>query len=171
MLCSLRIATSQLPGTAKVVTRLELAALCVRWSPCARKFAIGAARTVCVAYRDGDKSWWVAKLMRRCHSSSVVAVAWHPSGALLATASSDGHCCVFSARIAGALAGVSLGSHCKSLRRRATCWLPQPTRSVLPLPRLPVPLPVPGACGSCSVCQCWQRRQPGYQRSLLRRTS
>ncbi len=103
VLCSLWMATSALPVAGQVVTRLELAALCVRWSPCGRKFAIGAAKTVCVAYRDGDKGWWVAKLMRRCHSSSVMAVAWHPSGALLATASSDGRCRVFIARVAGTL--------------------------------------------------------------------
>ena len=87
----------------QVVTRLELAALCVRWSPCGRKFAMGsAARCVSVAYRDARNGWWTAKLMRRCHGSSVVAVAWHPAGALLATASSDGRCRVFNARVAGA---------------------------------------------------------------------
>ena len=86
----------------QVVTRLELAALCVRWSPCGRKFAMGsAACCVSVAYRDARNGWWTAKLMRRCHGSSVVAVAWHPGGALLATASSDGRCRVFDARVAG----------------------------------------------------------------------
>jgi WD40 repeat protein len=103
VLCSLWMATSAPSVAGQVATRLELAALCVRWSPCGCKFAIGAAKTVCVAYRDGDKGWWVAKLMRRCHSSSIMAVAWHPGGALLATASSDGRCRVFNARVAGAL--------------------------------------------------------------------
>ncbi|KAK9836336.1 hypothetical protein WJX81_006508 [Elliptochloris bilobata] len=59
-----------------VITKLDLAALCVRWSP-----------------------------------SSVAAVAWHPGGALLATASSDGRCRIFNARITGVDSALDGGHH------------------------------------------------------------
>ena len=78
------------------------AALCVRWSACGRKFAIGSGdKTVCVCYYESENKWWASKLIRKKHQSSVTSVAWHPSGALLATASTDMHCRVFNASTAG----------------------------------------------------------------------
>lgn len=75
----------------------------MRWSPCGRKFALGTGeKHIAVCYREGEHAWWAAKLVRRCHGSSVTGVAWHPSGCLLASTSTDGRCKVFNAAIAGA---------------------------------------------------------------------
>lgn len=80
-----------------VITRLRRAALCVKWSPCGRRFAIGgAAKEVSVCFTEGENDWWGAALIRK-HNSAVTAVAWHPGGELLATVSADGNCRIFNA--------------------------------------------------------------------------
>ncbi|XP_050379845.1 actin-related protein 2/3 complex subunit 1B-like [Argentina anserina] len=43
--------------------------------------------------------WWVSKLIRKRHDSSVTSVAWHPNNILLTTASTDGKCRIFSTYI------------------------------------------------------------------------
>lgn len=92
-----------------VITRLSKAATCVRWSPCQHKFAIGsAAKAVCICYYEGDSHWWASKLIRREHDSSVLMVAWHPNSLLLATASSDSKCRVFSTAMPGELLSISV---------------------------------------------------------------
>lgn len=86
---------------AQVVTRLKRPALCVQWSPCGQKFAIGSAgKEVSVCYSNAQDGWWAAAVIRRA-GSAVMGVAWHPSGELLATASTDGKCRVFYAQPAG----------------------------------------------------------------------
>ncbi|KAK9815862.1 hypothetical protein WJX72_010929 [[Myrmecia] bisecta] len=102
-----------------VITRLNRAALCVRWSPCERKFAIGSgAKSICVCYYEKENNWWASKLIRKKHESSVLSVAWHPSSLLIASASTDGKCRIFAAVIPGmeaetaetrALAGTKFG--------------------------------------------------------------
>ena len=86
-----------------VITRLSKAATCVRWSPNEQKFAIGsAAKAVCICYYEHESHWWASKLIRRQHDSSILAVSWHPNSMLLATASSDSKCRVFSTALSGA---------------------------------------------------------------------
>uniref|UniRef100_A0A2P2L109 Actin-related protein 2/3 complex subunit n=2 Tax=Rhizophora mucronata TaxID=61149 RepID=A0A2P2L109_RHIMU len=85
-----------------VILRLNRAALCVQWSPRENKFAIGSgAKTVCICYYERENNWWVSKLIRKKHDSSVTSVAWHPNNILLATTSTDGKCRVFSTFIKG----------------------------------------------------------------------
>ncbi|XP_010940653.1 actin-related protein 2/3 complex subunit 1B [Elaeis guineensis] len=85
-----------------VILRLNRAALCVQWSPKENKFAVGSgAKTVCVCYYEQENNWWVSKLIRKKHNSSVTGVAWHPNNILLATTSTDGKCRVFSTFIKG----------------------------------------------------------------------
>ncbi|KAK3010132.1 hypothetical protein RJ639_011789 [Escallonia herrerae] len=85
-----------------VILRLNRAALCVQWSPGGNKFAVGSgAKTVCVCYYEQENNWWVSKLIRKRHDSSVTSVAWHPNNILLATTSTDGKCRVFSTFIKG----------------------------------------------------------------------
>ncbi|KAL6286897.1 hypothetical protein ACE6H2_011287 [Prunus campanulata] len=80
-----------------VILRLNRAALCVKWSPRENKFAVGSgAKTVCICYYEQENNWWVSKLIRKRHDSSVTSVAWHPNNILLATASTDGKCRIFS---------------------------------------------------------------------------
>ncbi|XP_044466010.1 actin-related protein 2/3 complex subunit 1B-like [Mangifera indica] len=85
-----------------VILRLNRAALCVQWSPKENKFAVGSgAKTVCICYYEQENNWWVSKLIRKRHDSSVTGVAWHPNNNLLATTSTDGKCRVFSTFIKG----------------------------------------------------------------------
>ncbi|XP_027062137.1 actin-related protein 2/3 complex subunit 1A-like [Coffea eugenioides] len=85
-----------------VILRLNRAALCVQWSPKENKFAVGSgAKTVCVCYYEQENNWWVSKLIRKKHDSSVTSVAWHPNNIFLATTSTDGKCRVFSTFIKG----------------------------------------------------------------------
>ncbi|XP_057861255.1 actin-related protein 2/3 complex subunit 1A [Cryptomeria japonica] len=85
-----------------VILRLNRAAICVKWSPRENKFAVGSgAKSVCICYYEQDNNWWVSKLIRKKHNSSVTSVAWHPNNVLLATSSADGKCRVFSTFIKG----------------------------------------------------------------------
>ena len=85
-----------------VITRLSKAATCVKWSPCQRKFAIGsAAKAICICYYEQESHWWASKLIRRQHDSSILMVSWHPNSMLLATASSDSKCRIFSTALPG----------------------------------------------------------------------
>ncbi|ERN15876.1 hypothetical protein AMTR_s00039p00197260 [Amborella trichopoda] len=85
-----------------VILRLNRAALCVQWSPKENKFAVGSgAKTVCICYYEPENDWWVSKLIRKKHNSSVTSIAWHPNNVLLATASTDGKCRVFATYIKG----------------------------------------------------------------------
>lgn len=85
-----------------VILRLNRAALCVQWSPQENKFAVGSgAKTVCICYYEQENNWWVSKVIRKKHNSSVTGVAWHPGNIFLATTSTDGKCRVFSTFIKG----------------------------------------------------------------------
>ncbi|XP_042486338.1 actin-related protein 2/3 complex subunit 1A-like [Macadamia integrifolia] len=67
-----------------VILRLNRAALCVQWSPKENKFAVGSgAKTVCICYYEQENNWWVSKLIRKKHDSSVTSVAWHPDNILI----------------------------------------------------------------------------------------
>lgn len=85
-----------------VLTRLARAALCVKWAPLENKFAVGSgSKAVSICYFEPENDWWACKLIKKHHRSSVVSVSWHPGGVLLATASTDFKCRVFSAHLAG----------------------------------------------------------------------
>ncbi|XP_061364397.1 actin-related protein 2/3 complex subunit 1B-like isoform X1 [Gastrolobium bilobum] len=85
-----------------VILRLNRAALCVQWSPEENKFAVGSgAKTVCICYYEQENNWWIGKLIRKRHDSSVTSVSWHPNNILLATTSTDGKCRVFSTFMKG----------------------------------------------------------------------
>jgi hypothetical protein len=43
--------------------------------------------------------WWVSKLIKKKHDSTVLSVSWHPSNVLIATTSSDFKCRVFTAQV------------------------------------------------------------------------
>ncbi|KAG0556798.1 hypothetical protein M758_11G077200 [Ceratodon purpureus] len=85
-----------------VILRLNRAATSVQWGPQENKFAVGSgAKTVCVCYYEEDNNWWVSKLIRKKHLSTVTSVSWHPNNVLLATTSTDSKCRIFSAFIKG----------------------------------------------------------------------
>ncbi|WOL05433.1 hypothetical protein Cni_G14162 [Canna indica] len=95
-------AVHHLPCLEPGSIQLNRAALCVQWSPKENKFAVGSgAKIVCICYYEQENNWWVSKLIRKKHNSSVTSVAWHPKNILLATTSTDGKCRVFSTFIKG----------------------------------------------------------------------
>jgi len=80
-----------------VILRLNRCATNVSWSPNEDKFAVGTgAKVVSVCYFEKDNDWWVSKHIKK-HKSTVLSVKWHPNNALVATASSDYKCRIFSA--------------------------------------------------------------------------
>jgi actin related protein 2/3 complex subunit 1A/1B len=84
-----------------VILRINRAATDVKWSPEENKFAVASgAKCVSVCYFEEDNDWWVSKHIKK-HKSTVTKVDWHPNNALLATASTDFKCRVFSAHIKG----------------------------------------------------------------------
>mmetsp|Transcript_33752 Transcript_33752/g.41546 ORF Transcript_33752/g.41546 Transcript_33752/m.41546 type:complete len:229 (+) Transcript_33752:252-938(+) len=81
------------------ILRINRAALSCRWSPDGTKFAVASgSKVVPVCYYESSQDWWVSKMIKK-HKSTVIDVAWHPNSQLLATASSDFKCRVFSAYI------------------------------------------------------------------------
>lgn len=84
-----------------VILRINRAATHVKWSPQENKFAVASgAKAVAVCYFEEDNDWWVSKHIKK-HKSTVLRVDWHPNNVLLATASSDFKCRIFSAFIKG----------------------------------------------------------------------
>jgi len=84
-----------------VILRINRAATSVKWSPNEDKFAVGSgAKCVSVCYFEEDQDWWVSKHIKK-HDSTVLQLDWHPNNVLLATASSDGKCRVFSGFVRG----------------------------------------------------------------------
>lgn len=84
-----------------VILRINRAATHVKWSPHEDKFAVGSgAKCVSICYFESENDWWVSKHIRK-HDSTVLDIAWHPENVLLATASSDTNCRVFSTFIKG----------------------------------------------------------------------
>lgn len=80
----------------------EEAGGCVGRGRSETKFAIGSgAKTVCVCYYEPENNWWISKHIKKKHASSVTDVAWHPNSLLLATASTDCRCRIYSAFVKG----------------------------------------------------------------------
>jgi actin related protein 2/3 complex subunit 1A/1B len=88
-----------------VILRINRCATDVKWSPNENKFAVASgAKCVSVCYFEEDNDWWVSKHIKK-HRSTVLKVDWHPNNALIATASSDFKCRIFSAFIKGVDSG------------------------------------------------------------------
>jgi len=89
-----------------VILRINRAATHVKWSPEENKFAVACgAKCVAVCFFEEDGDWWVSKHIKK-HKSTVLKLDWHPNNILLATASSDFKCRIFSAFIKGTDKGV-----------------------------------------------------------------
>lgn len=84
-----------------VLLRINRAATCCKWSPDENKFAVGSgAKLVSICYYEDENKWWVAKMIKKPIKSTVLSVAWHPhDNSIIAVASSDFKCRIFSAWI------------------------------------------------------------------------
>jgi len=95
------------PQMSMLASTFNRAALCVQWSPRENKFALGGgSRSVAVCYYQEENNWWLSKLIRKKHTSSVTCVSWHSNNWLLATGSSDFKCRLFAANISSVDADV-----------------------------------------------------------------
>jgi len=82
-----------------VILRINRCATHVKWSPLENKFAVASgAKCISICYFEDEHDWWVSKHIKK-HKSTVLRVDWHPNNALIATASSDFKCRIFSAHI------------------------------------------------------------------------
>jgi len=82
-----------------VVLRCNRAALCVKWSPSGRKFAVGtSAKTVMVCNYDSDHDFWVSKSIKK-FKSAVLCLDWDPSGKYLAAGGSTMKCHIVCAYV------------------------------------------------------------------------
>eukprot|EP00002_Diphylleia_rotans_P021363 TRINITY_DN415_c0_g1_i2.p1 TRINITY_DN415_c0_g1~~TRINITY_DN415_c0_g1_i2.p1 ORF type:complete len:317 (-),score=62.43 TRINITY_DN415_c0_g1_i2:519-1469(-) len=84
-----------------VILRINRAATHVKWSPSGNKFAVASgSKLVSICYFEAEQDWWVSKHIKK-HTSTVLAVDWHPSDLLLATGSSDFKCRIVYAGVKG----------------------------------------------------------------------
>lgn len=82
-----------------VILQHRMACMDVKWSPDGRKFAVASgSKKAMICFFEATNNWWVAKETRK-HKSTVLALAWHPSGLALATVATDYTARIFSARI------------------------------------------------------------------------
>ena len=63
------------PQMTILPSNFNRAALCVQWSPKENKFALGGgSKAVAVCYYQEENNWWISKLIRKKHNSSVTCV-------------------------------------------------------------------------------------------------
>jgi len=87
-----------------VLLRLRRAANCVQWSQDGRMFAVGGAEGIMsIGYYEAENDWWACKhLKSSLDGSAVLAVAWHPSGSLVAISTLAGKVHLVTAHIKSA---------------------------------------------------------------------
>ena len=89
-----------MPQMTILPSNFNRAALCVQWSPKENKFALGGgSKSVGICYYQEENNWWISKLIRKKHNSSVTCVQWHSNNWMLATGSSDFKVRLFAANI------------------------------------------------------------------------
>lgn len=72
-----------------VLLRFNRAATCCAWSPDGSKFIVGGSeRSIMICYYDKKNNFWVAKKINR-HRSSILSLAWHPSGVIMGSSGCD----------------------------------------------------------------------------------
>jgi len=91
-------------NTQMVLLRFSHGALVCKNNPKAfsgkpNDFAVGGAKTATavLSYETGNK-WWVSKHVKG-HKSAVLDLDWHPTGKMLATASTDSKCIIYDIAI------------------------------------------------------------------------
>lgn len=97
-----------------VLAGLDRAALCVKWAPNGKKFAIASSnKNVVQCWFDTAGNWYINSVLKKekqkstCKSSAV-SLSWHPNGQILAVGSTDYRCRVLFAYL-GPVDGVEAG--------------------------------------------------------------
>lgn len=87
--------TTDVWNATVVIAGLDRAALCVRWSPDGRKFAIASSnKNIVLCWFDVAGNWYINSVCKKEKSkstakSSIVSLAWHPNNQILTCASTD----------------------------------------------------------------------------------
>ena len=72
-----------------IVSNLDRAALCARWNKSGTIFGVGSGnKRIFLGYYEPSNKWWTSVTFK-VHKSSVVAIAFHPTEHLIASASTD----------------------------------------------------------------------------------
>ncbi|ODV59388.1 Arc40p [Ascoidea rubescens DSM 1968] len=80
-----------------VLLRINRAAICCRWSPNGKKFAVGSgSKVVAICYYEEENDWWISKHIKKFIKSSVLSIDWHPNNVLIACGTANFHTYVFS---------------------------------------------------------------------------
>lgn len=83
-----------------ILSDLERAALCARWSSDGLLFGVGSGnKRIILGYYEPTNNWWNS-VSYKAHDSSVVALCFHPNQLLLASASTDKKIVIASCYIA-----------------------------------------------------------------------
>lgn len=91
------------------ILRIERAALRAAWAPDGNKFAVSSGhKVVPVCHFEEENNWWVSDHIKK-HKSTVLSIAWHPNSQIVATASTDFKCRVFSAFVEEVDKGMDAG--------------------------------------------------------------
>lgn len=81
-----------------VILRIPAAATSCQWSADEQKFAVGSgAKVVPICFFEEQNNFWVSKMIKKEHMSTIQAVAWHPTTPVVATACTDYKCRIYSA--------------------------------------------------------------------------
>ena len=81
-----------------VILRIPAAATSCQWSADEQKFAVGSgAKVVPICFFEEANNFWVSKMIKKEHMSTIQAVAWHPTTPVVATACTDYKCRIYSA--------------------------------------------------------------------------
>ncbi len=84
-----------------IMPNQDRAALCVAWNSTGTTFAIGSGnKRVFLGYYEEGNKWWNTVSYKQ-HKSSVVAVSFHPTQRLLASASTDKSIVIASCYVEG----------------------------------------------------------------------
>jgi len=83
-----------------VILRINRAATGVKWSPDGQKFAVSSgAKCVPVCHFETSQNWWISKMIKKPHRSTVLTLDWSPNGKFIVTGGCDFKARIFSAFI------------------------------------------------------------------------
>ena len=77
--------------------RINRAATGAVWSPCQKKFAVpSGSKQIAVCNHEASSDWWISKIVRKNHKSTILTAAFSPNSQLMVTAGTDYKCRIVS---------------------------------------------------------------------------